>query len=128
MFLSCPNTMGKKDPYDTQYAAHVYEWDIHKLREAVKKIGFSIQEEYGLVGKVKDFEAWLSNQDPVMNGWYYKLKEYMPSAWLMAFASILYPEAAAEVLLICRKGDGRAKPRKLGKIEKREKLKGFDFE
>ena len=27
MFLSCPNTANKKDPYDTQYAAHVYEWD-----------------------------------------------------------------------------------------------------
>jgi 2-polyprenyl-3-methyl-5-hydroxy-6-metoxy-1,4-benzoquinol methylase len=127
MFLSCPNTMGKKDPYDTQYAAHVYEWDIHELREAVRKIGFTIQEEYGLVGKVKDFEAWLSNQDPAMNEWYFKLKTYMPTPWLMAFAPILYPEAASEILLICSKGK-RAQTKKPGRIEKKRRTpKGFDL-
>lgn len=113
MFLSCPNTMNKKDPYDTQYAAHVYEWDIHELRETVKEIGFVIQEEYGLVGKVKDFETWLNGQAVELKEWYFKLKAYLPTPWLMALVPILYPEAAAEVLLICKK-------------EKR-KMKGFGF-
>lgn len=103
MFLSCPNTMDKKDPYDTQYAAHVYEWGLDELREAVQEIGFTIEEEYGLVAKVRDFEKWLEKK-PVIKEQYQALKKYMPSAWLMAFIPILYPEAAAEVLLICSKG------------------------
>ena len=115
MFLSCPNTMNKEDPYDTQYAAHVYEWNINELREAVQEIGFTIEEEYGLVGKVKDFEQWLEGQSLQIKEQYYSLKKYMPSAWLMAYAPILYPESAAEVLLICSKNG------------KRKKRKGFDL-
>jgi 2-polyprenyl-3-methyl-5-hydroxy-6-metoxy-1,4-benzoquinol methylase len=104
MFLSCPNTSDKKDPYDTQYAAHVYEWGYDELVTAVQEIGFEITEEYGLVGKVKDFEKWL--EEPGNEGiynTYYKLKKYLPSAWLMSFIPILHPKAAAEILLIVKK-------------------------
>jgi 2-polyprenyl-3-methyl-5-hydroxy-6-metoxy-1,4-benzoquinol methylase len=103
MFLSCPNTSDKKDPYDTQYAAHIYEWGINELREVVKEIGFEIKEEYGLVAKVRDFERWIEKQEKNIKRQYWKLKEYLPTPWLMAFFPILYPEAAAEVLLIIRK-------------------------
>ena len=106
MFLSCPNTQDKKDPYDTQYAAHVYEWGVDELREAIKDIGFQIQEEYGLVAKVREFEKWLVERGlPDLQEQYYKLKEYLPSAWLMAFIPILYPEAATEILMIVKKPD-----------------------
>ncbi len=107
MFLSCPNTVDKKDPYDTQYAAHVYEWNIDELREAVKEIGFVIKKEYGLVAKVKKFEAWLSKQDPYLVKQYWSLKEYMPTPWLMSFIPILYPEAADEVLMVLEKPDAK---------------------
>jgi 2-polyprenyl-3-methyl-5-hydroxy-6-metoxy-1,4-benzoquinol methylase len=103
MFLSCPNTMNKKDPYDTQYAAHIYEWNLNELKEAVTEIGFEITEEYGLVGKVVDFEKWLANQSRDIQKQYFKLKKYLPSNWLMSFFPILYPEAAAEILLIIKK-------------------------
>lgn len=113
MFLSCPNTMEKKDPYDTQYAAHVYEWDLDELRSAVQEIGFSIKEEYGLVGKVKSFEKWLyAKNDSALVEWYQNLKRYMPTAWLMAYAPLMFPEAAAEVLLICVKESGSKIPTK----------------
>lgn len=102
MFLSCPNTKNKKDPYDTQYAAHVYEWDLDELRDAVKSIGFVIKKEYGLVGKVRDFEQWIASRKEVKD-WYNSLKEYLPNQWLMSFVPILYPEAAAEILLILEK-------------------------
>jgi 2-polyprenyl-3-methyl-5-hydroxy-6-metoxy-1,4-benzoquinol methylase len=107
MFLSCPNTMGKTDPYDTQYAAHVYEWGLDELREAVREIGFGIEEEYGLVAKVRGFEKWLENGGKHLKEQYFALKQYMPTAWLMAFIPILYPEAATEVLLICSKKNKR---------------------
>lgn len=112
MFLSCPNTSDKQDPYDTQYAAHVYEWGLNELKTAVKDIGFQITEEYGLVGKVKEFEGWISKQSLELQERYYALKRYLPSPWLMSFLPILHPEAAAEILLICRK---------------QKKTKGFDF-
>lgn len=84
------------------------------MREAVEEIGFTIEEEYGLVGKVKDFEKWLESQSSRVKEEYYSLKKYMPSSWLMAFYPILYPEVAAEVLLICSKKD-------------RKKRGGFDL-
>jgi len=36
MFLSSPNTSSKQDPYDTQYAAHLYEWPRSELLEGVR--------------------------------------------------------------------------------------------
>jgi len=107
MFLSCPNTSDKQDPYDTQYAAHIYEWGLTELKEEVQASGFEITEERGLVGKVKDFEKWLqekgSDQDKKL---YYNLKEYLPSAWLMAIMPLVIPaEASAEMLLVCKKKD-----------------------
>ena len=109
MFLSCPNTSDKKDPYDTQYAAHLYEWGLEELRQAVRETGFEIDEEYGLVAKVKEFEQWLEVQEPQTKEQYHNLKRYLPTPWLMAFMPILYPEAAAEVLLICRKPSRRGR-------------------
>lgn len=106
MFLSCPNTQDKDHPYDTQYAAHVYEWDVDELREAVQGCGFRIDEEYGLVAKVREFESWLKHQDQELRDQYYTLKEYLPTPWLMAYMPILHPEAAAEVLMICTKRRG----------------------
>lgn len=104
MFLSCPNTSDKKDPYDTQYAAHIYEWGINELRSAVEEIGFEITEEYGLVAKVKEFETWLQkSENKSLTRQYQRLKRYMPTAWLMSFIPILYPEAASEVLMIVKK-------------------------
>jgi len=114
MFLSCPNTTDKKDPYDTQYAAHVYEWDVYELREALGEIGFELVDEYGLVAKVRDFEKWLDDVEGshrrLAKRQYLKLKKYLPTQWLMAFISILYPEAAAEILMIVEK------PRKQPKV------------
>jgi len=108
MFLSCPNTSDKQDPYDTQYAAHIYEWGINELRNAVREIGFEISEEYGLVAKVRDFERWLVEQRgkpavKAVQAQYEALKRYLPTSWLMAFIPILFPEAAAEILMIVTK-------------------------
>jgi len=103
MFLSCPNTMNKKDPYDTQYAAHVYEWDREELSKAVREIGFEIAEEYGLVAKVREFEEWMKHQSSDLQSEYWRLKEYLPTQWLMSFMPILHPKAASEVLMIIEK-------------------------
>lgn len=105
MFLSCPNTSDKQDPYDTQYAAHLYEWGLTELKEEVRNHGFEIIEEWGLVGKVKEFEKWmLNNGSSAEKKIYQRLKTYLPSPWLMALFPLIVPaEAASEVLLICKK-------------------------
>ena len=107
MVLSCPNTIEKKDPYDTQYAAHLYEWDLDELTKAVTEIGFHIKKIYGVVAKVRDFEAFMIKQPIAEQNYYTQLKEYLPSQWLMAFAPLLYPEAASEVFLLLSKSKGR---------------------
>ncbi len=104
LFLSCPNTMGKKDPYDTQYAAHLYEWDLDELRSALERLRFQVVDVFGLVGKVRDYESWLANNaSDDERRIYDRLTQYMPKNWLMAMFPVLHPEAAAEVLIIARK-------------------------
>ena len=106
LVLSCPNTVNKKDPYDTQYAAHLYEWDLEELSTALLDVGFNIKDTFGLVGKVRDFERYMEGikeKDIHNYSLYYRFKEYLPSSWLMAFFPILYPEAAAEVMILAGK-------------------------
>lgn len=102
LILSCPNTQDKKDPYDVQYAAHLYEWDLNELTSALIQIGFNIYDVFGLVGKVKNFEKYIEsikNKNPIEYSMYYRFKDYLPTPWLMSFFPILYPEAAAEVMI-----------------------------
>ena len=127
LFLSCPNTTEKKDPYDTQYAAHLYEWDLDELTSAVEKVGFHIEDTFGLVGKVRDFESYIAEQSLPEQETYHRLKKYLPTKWLMSFLPVLYPEGAAEVLLICRKGKGKPQARRYGRRSSLQKKKGFQL-
>jgi hypothetical protein len=112
MFLSCPNTMDKKDPYDTQYAAHLYEWDVDELTEALDTAGFEISQAVGLTAKKREFDVFMSRQPKEEQEWYADLGTYLPTPWLMAIAPIRYPEAASEVLLVCHpKGQRRQNKR-----------------
>ena len=124
LILSCPNTQDKKDPYDTQYAAHLYEWDLDELSLALKQIGFNIYDTFGLVGKVRDFEKYIDSiksKSPEIYSLYNRFKEYLPTPWLMSFFPILYPEAAAEVMIMTGKTDNL----KLSKNKNNRKLTPF---
>ena len=103
MFLSCPNTPG--NGYETQYAAHVYEWGYDELKTMLMKLGFEIVNEIGLVMKVKKMrEFFSSDKIPVeIKKFYNKLDSYIPSAWLSAFMSIPYPEYSDEILFVVKK-------------------------
>jgi len=104
MFLSCPNTGNKQDPYDVQYAAHLYEWNLNELEQALDKVGFEITNKFGLVGKVRDYENWLAhNGTESEQDIYNRLKTYIPKTWLMAMFPVIHPEGASEVLLECKK-------------------------
>lgn len=93
LFLSCPNTPPDQDGYDVQYQAHVYEWKLRELREALRERGFHITEEYGLTGKLSDLP-----DDPIIDS----IREYVPSDFAKPILFAPYPERASEVLLVAR--------------------------
>lgn len=103
MFLSCPNTPG--NGYETQYAAHVYEWGYDELKEKLDELGFEIINEVGLVMKVKKMKEFFSS-DKVssdMKDFYNKMSLYVPSAWLSSIVSIPYPKESDEILFVVKK-------------------------
>lgn len=103
MFLSCPNTPG--NGYDTQYAAHVYEWGYDELKSMLTDLKFEIVNEIGLVMKVRKMREFFSSDevsDEIKN-FYNKLDSYLPSAWLSAIMSIPYPERSDEILFVVKK-------------------------
>lgn len=101
MFLSCPNTPG--NGYNTQYAAHVYEWGYDELKEALAEIGFEIKQEVGLVMGAKEMDDFYAAQSEEMRAFYNSLKAYMPTAWLTAMMSIPFPKASKEILFVVEK-------------------------
>lgn len=101
MFLSCPNTPG--NGYDTQYAAHIYEWGYDELKSALDEIGFEIVQEVGLVMGAKEMDEWYTQQNPEIQKFYNTMKAYVPSTFLTAMMSIPYPQASKEVLFIVKK-------------------------
>lgn len=101
MFLSCPNTPG--NGYNTQYAAHIYEWGYEELKQALDEIGFEIIQEVGLVLGAKEMNEFYANEPEPIREFYNKMKAYVPTTWLTAFMAIPYPEKAKEVLFVVKK-------------------------
>ena len=103
MFLSCPNTPG--NGYETQYAAHVYEWGYDELKEMLDELGFEIINEIGLVMKVKKMKEFFASDEvsPEMKEFYHKMESYVPSAWLSSIVSIPYPKQSDEILFVVKK-------------------------
>lgn len=109
MFLSCPNTPG--NGYDTQYAAHVYEWGYQELKDMLQEIGFEITNEIGLVMKVKKMKEFFASNlvSPEMKEFYNKMASYVPTAWLSSIVSIPYPEQSDEILFVVKKKSNKKK-------------------
>ena len=80
LFLSCPNTMDN---------------------DSLKDIGFEIRDKFGIAAKKDDFDTFMETiSDQAEKEMYSRFAQYLPTPWLMAFAPILYPEAASEVCII----------------------------
>lgn len=103
MFLSCPNTSG--NGYDTQYAAHVYEWGYDELKQALDEIGFEIIQEVGLVMSAKHMNEFFNSDevDPKIKDFFDILKAYLPTTFLTTLVSIPYPKQSKEILFVVRK-------------------------
>ena len=103
MFISTPNTRTKHDPYDTQYAAHLYEWNAKELLTELKAIGFKLVQAVGLVAKKREFDKFILTRPKPERELYAKLASYFPTEWLMSFAACQYPAIASEVLFVVKK-------------------------
>lgn len=101
MFISTPNTEG--DPYDTQYAAHLYEWNLAELTTVLNDVGFEITHTFGLLAKVRTYKDRLEEYYPQHVEIFNQLEQYLPREWLYSFIPILTPSIADEVALKVRK-------------------------
>ena len=101
LFLSTPNTEG--DPYETQYAAHLYEWDLGEITKVVTDVGFEIVATYGILAKVREYEDKLEEYYPQYVELFQVLKSYLPNPWLYSFMPILTPNIADEIMLVLQK-------------------------
>lgn len=108
MFLSCPNTPG--NGYNTQYAAHVYEWGYEELKAALEELGLVAEQEIGLVMGAREMEEhYMINVPEELKLAYMVWKSYLPTAWLTVLMAIPYPEQSKEILFVVRKKDNRKK-------------------
>ena len=102
MFLSCPNTPG--NGYNTQYAAHVYEWGYDELKSTLNEIGFTIDNEVGLVMGAKEMKSFYEALPAgELKNFYETMRRYVPNDWLTAFMAIPFPKASKEILFVVRK-------------------------
>lgn len=101
MFLSCPNTPG--NGYNTQYRAHIYEWGYDELKNTLHEIGFTIEQEIGLVMGAREMEEYYKKQPKDIQRFYKLMKAYVPTTWLTAIMSIPFPKASREILFVVRK-------------------------
>lgn len=96
LVLTCPNTPEHKDGYDTQYAAHVYEWKRSELLEAFQDIGYEIQKEYSILTTKQD----IKNEVPEI---YKKLEGIIPTSWIIGVLSpLVTPIKSKEIAFILK--------------------------
>lgn len=100
LFLSCPNTPEDQDGYDVQYQAHVYEWKLSELREALEARGFRIKSEHGLTGKLSDLPA---PEESAYGQFVEQITEYIPTDFAKPMLFAPFPEEASEVLIIAER-------------------------
>lgn len=94
LIITCPNTPEDKSGYDTQYAAHVYEWKRSELITELNNAGFRILDEWGLL---VDKQIIKNNLGEMFE----RLNKFIPSEWLIPMLSPLYPEQSKEIGFIC---------------------------
>jgi len=94
IFLTCPNTPEDQDGYDTQYAAHVYEWKTSELREELCNAGFDVVDMWGILANKRDIMGGL---DGDLLEFVERLSEHVPRNWLLPVLSAAFTDVCKEV-------------------------------
>ncbi len=98
LILTCPNTPENQDGYDTQYAAHVYEWKRSELVEGLAAARFKVIHEWGiLISKETLLEqAEKLHITPIIE----QLTAVIPSEWLLPVFAPLWPDQSLEIAFL----------------------------
>jgi ubiquinone/menaquinone biosynthesis C-methylase UbiE len=104
-YLSTPNTPGSS-PKKLQHRVHVYEWDREELEEELSRIGFTIIECYGLLSPTNPAMVSVALDrrfGPGASAWFDELQKVMPAPFLNPLVAFAAPDAATELLYVCRR-------------------------
>jgi len=107
LYLSCPNTSEERDGHDTQYRAHIYEWKLSELRDGLRKEGFSVHREYGLIIGKRELVKAVAKLGPQVRLLVDPILEYLPREFLTTCLAAPFPTLSKEVLILARKDDRR---------------------
>lgn len=97
LFLTCPNTPEDQNGYDTQYAAHVYEWKQSEIKQALIETGWRLVDVYGLL-----IDNSVLNERLANDAHFQRQSEYIPREWLNPLYAMLFPDAAKELAYIAK--------------------------
>lgn len=100
LILTCPNTPENKDGYDTQYAAHIYEWKRSELLDGLTKAGFEVITEWGLLidRETLRSEGAKLGLAPMIE----RLEKFVPSEWLLPVFAPMFPKQSKEIAFIAK--------------------------
>jgi len=100
LLLTCPNTPEEQDGYDTQYAAHVYEWKRSELLEGLEQAGFKVITEWGLLISKADLKnaAETLGLLPLIE----RLEKFIPTEWLCPVLAPMFPQQSKEIGFVCK--------------------------
>lgn len=100
LILTCPNTPEDQDGYDTQYAAHVYEWKRSELLEGLQKAGFQVVTEWGILIDKKDLHD--KGEELGLLRLIERLEKFIPSEWLLPVFAPMFPKESKEIAIIAK--------------------------
>ena len=100
MILTCPNTPEDQDGYDTQYAAHVYEWKRSELLAGLEQSGFEVITEWGILLDKRTLKAEAETLGLLLL--IERLEKFIPSEWLCPVMAPMFPKASKEIAFLCK--------------------------
>ncbi|MGW6388974.1 class I SAM-dependent methyltransferase [Streptomyces sp. NPDC055103] len=104
LFLSTPQAFGPP-PRPLQYRVHVYEWAREEVEQAVEGAGLVVDDVIGLLPPAPDQVAAELGERYGTGAvaWYRDLAARVPSALLDTVSAVAVPDAATELLYVCRR-------------------------
>lgn len=100
MVLTCPNTPEDQDGYDTRYRAHVYEWKLSELHEALADADWHVTDGWGADMGTRDMGAAMEQAG--YGRMWARLRQCVPAEWLIPALAPLFVQEASEVVLVCK--------------------------
>jgi SAM-dependent methyltransferase len=104
LYLSTPETPGLP-PRPLQYRVHVYEWNNAELEPVLAECGLVVEEKVGQLSPPADqvAAALAERFGDGARQWYQRLRETVSPALLDTVAAAAIPDAAMEVMYVCRR-------------------------